>query len=233
MRAASGCAVVVLLVSGVLLPSALGQCSVGETDASQNVPPSRECPSGELFVHHDGGFENAFCWSFDGILPPYFGSFAEGYDLGSGTVSCGAYWLTCISYYYFNPADIYVWQGGVSGPPSAVLALVPDVSFENFWQWPQCGQNDVEIDACVLGEFAIGLWVDFSVEVCNYYVAADLDGPEGHPWTCIAPGQEWPSGWQDPSIVWGPVTSMGIGVYFDEGASPVQSATWGGIKALF
>ena len=74
-------------------------------------------------------------------------------------------------------------------------------------------------------------------------VRPDLDGAGGHPWTCVAPGLQWPSGWQDPSIVYEPTRSMGIGVYFGRDPAGVeelpevqqlpQSPTWGTVKELF
>lgn len=233
MGVRSGCAAVALVALSVGAPPALCQCSIGPTDESHTVPPVRECPSGDLFVHHDNSFENAYCWIYEGIQPPYYGSFAEGYDLGPGCVSCGAYWLTYAGAIWPHPADIYVWEGGVTSEPLSVLTVIPGIYFDNIWEWPSCGQNDVEIGSPVAGEFSLGFWADFSSIPCEYYCGADLDGPQGNPWTCIAPGQEWPTGWQDPSIVYGPTRSMGIGVYFDEGASPVRGATWGRIKSLF
>jgi hypothetical protein len=206
--------------------------------------PDRDCPSGELFVHHDYSFENAYCWRYEGIQPPYYGAFAEAYYLGPGCVSCGAYWLTYAGGFWPYPADIYVWEDGVTSQPSSVLTVIPGVYFENICEWPFCGQNDVEIGSPVAGEFSLGYWVDFSYVPCAFYCGADLNGPQGNPWTYIAPGQQWPTGWQDPSIVWGLTKSMGIGVYFEPrdpssvdefpgGEPPVESPTWGQIKAIF
>jgi hypothetical protein len=58
------------------------------------------------------------------------------------------------------------------------------------------------------------------------------DGPGGHPWTCIAPGIGYPSGWQDPSVVWGETQSMGCSVNFEQ-STPIEPATWAVVKALF
>ena len=98
--------------------------------------------------------------------------------------------------------------------------------------WPTCGQNDVEMAACVDGEFAIGCWADFSDESCQYFVGRDLDGPPGWPWTKVAPGIGFPTGWQHPNIFWDHTQSLTIGAYFAEGGTPIESMSWGRIRAL-
>ncbi len=56
--------------------------------------------------------------------------------------------------------------------------------------------------------------------------------PRRPPWTCIAPGIGLPTGWHDPSLVWGDTRSMGCGVYFERG-TPVEPETWGAVKSLY
>ena len=68
---------------------------------------------------------------------------------------------------------------------------------------------------------------------CEEYVCADESGPGGHPWTNIAPGIGYPSGWQNPNVVWPNCRSLGIGATITEEPSPVESVTWGAIKTLF
>jgi hypothetical protein len=94
------------------------------------------------------------------------------------------------------------------------------------------GQNDVDMNLAVTGPFTIGCWGPWPGQLCWYFFAADESGPGGHPWTRIAPGQGYPSGWQDPAVVWPNAKSMGCGVYFEQG-TPVESETWGAVKALF
>jgi hypothetical protein len=244
----------IVFASGVLLGASLcciagasGPSALGPGDGGVIISEDRsECSDGELFVNHDYSFETAYCWHFEGIQPPYYGCHAEAFDLGPGYIACGAFWATQINYLLPRiPADVFVWDGGITCEPGNVLILVPGAEpWPNICHWPSCCQNDVEIMLIVAGEFTAGYWADFSGECCEYYCAADLDGAGGHPWTCIAPGQEWPSGWQDPSVVFGPTKSMGIGVYFEprdpssvdefpDGEPPSESPTWGQIKALF
>jgi hypothetical protein len=217
--------------------------------AASAMPSSADCPDGELYVHHDFSFEwapeHTYCWQFGGVQAPYYGAFGEAYDLGSGTVACGSYWVCTMGYYVDTRYDVYVWDGGVSNEPCGVLAVVPNVIPPDHRYCPDdFGQNDYYIGIDVSGDFTVGMWMDWTHHVCNYMIGADRDGPGGHPWTCIAPGLEWPSGWQDPSIVWGPTQSMGIGVYFtprdpsgvdesDDPRQPPESPTWGSIKTLF
>jgi hypothetical protein len=149
---------------------------------------------------------------------------------------CGAFWLTSVpSVFWPSDADCYVWEGGVETAPGAVLGAVMGAHFSNIPYWPSVGQNDIDMNFSVNGPFVVGYWGPWPSGECWYYCAADENGPGGHPWTCIAPGQGLPSGWQDPAIVggyWGPTKSMGCGVYFEQ-TTPVESETWGSVKALF
>ena len=94
-------------------------------------------------------------------------------------------------------------------------------------------QNDFEVDLDVSGEFTVGYRADFSLTLCGWFIGMDQDGFGGYPWTNIAPGSGYPTGWQTPALVWGTVQSLGFGVYFGTGCSPVEEATWGEVKALF
>ena len=192
----------------------------------------RECV-GTLVYNHDYSFENGYCWQYGGVAPPYYGALAEAYDFGFGTVECGVFWLSQITYIFPNPSDIYVWDGGVQGPPSSVLCMVAGVGFDNLPFWPSCGENEVEIACCVTGDFAVGYWVDDSEHSCRFFCCADENGTGGHPWTCIAPGIGYPSGWQHPGVAFPDCVSMGIGATVTEDPSPAESETWGRIKSLF
>ena len=223
-----------IIVVCVATPPTAAQESIGYSEETHLLAPLQEDCSGTLFANHDDSFENGFCWSYGGYVPPYYGAFGESFDLGAGQVECGAFWFTQVGYYTGEPMDVYVWEGGVSGPPGTVLWMVGetqvpgDIAF-----WPDISQHDVPVELAVDGEFTVGFWVDFSSQVCQWYVAADVNGPGGYPWVCIAPGIGYPTGWQNPEIVWGPVQSLGFGVYFEGGASPTRQRTWGSIKALF
>jgi hypothetical protein len=196
-------------------------------------PGPDACAAGTLFATHDGTFENGYAWRNGGVVPPYYGAFGEGYDLGEGIVYCGAYWLSTLpGYFYDQTADCYVWEGGVDTAPDAVLGVVTGVAFGNIPNWPAIGQNDVDLNIWVHGPFTIGYWGNWPGALCGWFCAADLNGPAGHPWTCIAPGIGYPTGWADPSIVWGATRSMGCGGYFEQGI-PVEPATWGALKSLF
>jgi hypothetical protein len=143
------------------------------------------------------------------------------------------YWLTTLPDFWFDPpADCYVWDGGVDSTPGAVLAVFTGVSFSAIPPWPTVRQYDVAMDVSVTGPFTIGVWPEWLEGMIDYFFAADENGPRGHPWTCIAPGIGYPSGWQDPSLVWPGARSMGCGVYFEHG-TPAETETWGSIKALF
>jgi hypothetical protein len=207
--------------------------SLGYSDETTIVGPERECSGGTLFYNHDGSFENGYAWQYGGVMDPYYGAFGEGYDLGAGTIVCGAFWLSTLPMPWGTWGDCYVWEGGVGSSPGTVLVLIPGVVFWNVPYWPSVGQNDVEMEISVAGAFTVGCWGPWPGSLCDYFFAADENGPGGHPWTRIAPGQGYPSGWQDPAIVWPNAKSMGCGVYFESNPTPAESETWGTIKAMF
>jgi hypothetical protein len=187
-----------------------------------------------LHYNHDYSFENGLCWQYGGIVAPTYGAFAEGFNLGMGTIECLAIWVTQLGNYAGRTCDLYVWRGGVTSAPGNVLWVVTGWAFTSIPYWPSIGQNNFEVGSGVTGEFAAGYWADFSSEVCQWYIACDEDGFGGSPWTNIAPGGGYPSGWQNPAVVWGACQSLGIGIYFDDSIfSPVETATWGRIKGLF
>jgi hypothetical protein len=225
-------AVVVLLTA---LPcGATNAVSLGYIDETTIIGPARECSGGTLIHNHDGSFESGYAWQYSGCAPPYYGAFGEGYDLGAGTIACAAFWLSTLPNMLYTPdnADCYVWEGGVDAAPGAVLGMVTGPRMTNIPWWPAVGQNDVEMDVLVTAPFTMGYWGPWPEASAWYFCAADQNGPGGHPWTCIAPGIGYPSGWQDPAVVWPNAKSMGCGVYFEQ-STPAESETWGAIKAMF
>jgi hypothetical protein len=141
--------------------------------------PRTRCSGGNgtLFVNHDGSFENGYAWQYGGSVAPYYGAFGEGYDLGAGVVCCGAFWASTLPGYYFGqPADAYVWDGGAGSNPGAVLGMVPGNVFPNVPNWPTCAENDVTMGIAVTGPFTVGFWGNWPGVLCGYFCAADLNG---------------------------------------------------------
>lgn len=194
--------------------------------------------------HCDGTFENGYAWWASGQGEPYFGGFAERYDVGPAEVTGIRLYLTGIGNY--NPElteDLFVWGHGIDGQPGAVLGMVPSVPVEPYGVWPNVTAHDFEISASVGATFYVGCQANWPWEDHVWWFnAVDLDGPMGEPWTCILPDVPggYPSGWQSVDMVWGEdAHSMGIGVYYDSGVSsvPVQErwtpSSWGMVKELF
>ena len=190
------------------------------------------CAQGTLYYNHDGSFENGYAWQYGGIVAPYYGAFAEGYDLGAGTLWCASMWLSQTGYFTNQTCDVYVWESDGSNPTN-VLGVVTGVLPSGIAYWPSISQHDVDVNVYCPGAFFVGYWGTWLNSYAPWYCAADLDGFGGLPRTNIAPGIGYPTGWQDPSIIWGTTQSMGLGGYFGEGGSPAQPETWGSIKALF
>lgn len=227
-----------LISAAVLLAATLAAganvSSLGYSEETVVIGPGADaCAEGVLTANHDGSFENGYAWRTGGVVAPYYGSFGEAYDLGTGVVYCGAYWLSTLpGYIQGHTADCYVWEGGVGSMPDAVLGVVTGVAFDGIPYWPEVGQFDVDLNIAVSGPFTVGYWGNWPGMGCDWFCVADLNGLQGYPWTCIAPGIGYPTGWNDPSIVWGPTRSMGCASYFGQ-ASPVEAGTWGAIKQVF
>jgi len=225
--------VVLLLMLATSSAVASDAVFLGQSDETTIVGPGTDaCASGVLVHNHDGSFENGYTWQYGGVMRPYYGAFGEGYSLGTGTVACGAFWLTTLVGSWPAASDCYVWQGGVPSQPGTVLGVVTDVVFYSIPCWPMVGQCDVDMNIAVTGPFTIGIWGNWPGAVAEYFVAADENGPDGYPWTRIAPGIGYPSGWQPVPHVWTNAKSMGCGVYFEQ-STPAGGETWGAVKALY
>ncbi len=193
-----------------------------------------EC-TGTLAYNHDMTFEGAYGWRYGGVEPPYYGAFGEGFSMDAGTnVQCIALWLSGIGYYIGQTCDCYIWEGGVTDEPGEVLTVMVGFDPGIPANWPDVSQHDADIpDYTVTGdEFTIGYWGNWPGMVFGWFCAADLDGPGGHPWTCVSPGSGYGTGWIDPSYVWGTTMAMGLGFYYGDPV-PAESPTWGSIKDLF
>jgi hypothetical protein len=140
---------------------------------------------------------------------------------------------TLPGYFYGQTCDVYVWEGGVTRAPGTVLGMVPGNVLSNVPVWPTVGENDVVVPGYVVqGEVTVGYWGNWPGASCAYFIGADLDGYGGYPWTYIAPGIGYPTGWNDPSVIWGLTQSLGLGLVYVWN-SPVESQSWGSIKSMF
>ncbi len=214
--------------------NAANHASTGYSKDTTIIRSDPEWPCyGTLNVHHDSSFEDGFCWMSGGVVPgTTYGAFGESFAVSSyfGVV-CVCLWVTQTGDFSGQTLDLYMWEGGISGPPGVVLGVLVGQALYNVPYWPTVGQNDLFFGRDVHTDFTVGYWADFSASPCGWYLAADQDGFGGHPWTNIAPGTGYPTGWQRPDVVWSACQSLGIGAV-DGMISPVESATWGQLKQL-
>jgi len=226
-----------LLLSVLVAPAgATDAVTLGYSDDGTVIGAGPDaCGEGELLYHHDGSFEGGVAWQYAGVTQPYYGAFGEGFALGDpGELECAYLWVTTVpDAFHFQSCDIFVWSGGVTGAPGEVLYLLPGLVLTSVPDWPSFGENQIDMNCTVSGDITIGYWGNWPGELAGYYVAADLDGPGGHPWTDIAPNSVYPTGWQDPAVVWGYIPSLGLGLSWTPAGSPVESGSWGSIKRLF
>ena len=114
-----------LLILSVTAWPVQAQKSIGRSDETLMIPAAEGADRGVVHCNHDGTFENGY--SISHLVPPYYGCFAESFDLGYGLLEAAHFWFTQIGYYNDEPMDVYVWEGGVSGEPGEVLYMLPEV----------------------------------------------------------------------------------------------------------
>ncbi len=226
--------------------------SLGYSNETVVIEP--EGRPGRLEVaNHDGTFEDAFCWQGAGCVgstPPYYGCFAEAFDLTYGEVNGISIWLTRGGDDSFSSdLDILVWDGGVLSSPedASVIEVFPGAIPTNVPMWDTVGRNDFPVTTFTIHDpFSVGYYSDFAGTNCDWFLAVDRDGAGGgHPWTNVLPDlEDLPDGWVTPDQVWGaPVASFGIAIDFtdlsdapfdddyDHGSD--ESSTWAQVKALY
>ena len=180
----------------------------GITVPSQDSNPC----NGVLSLNYDGTAENGYCWQYGGVVAPYYGAFAECFSWPNNDVCGIELMLSGVGYPCFG-CDLYVWDDA-HGVPGNVLSLTSGINPCPVATWPSISTHDFAIGgAGVNGNFWVGYWVNASSAVCPYFVAADLDGFGGCPYTNIAPGIGYPTGWQNVSVVWGATQALGIGAW--------------------
>jgi len=201
---------------------------------------SNPCPPAELCLNFDGSAENGFCWQYGGIVPPYYGAFAECCDFGEGFAICGIELLLAGLGYPCGPLDAYVWADA-GGVPGTVLGMNPGLNPCPVATWPSVSTHDLSIpDTSISGVAWFGYWANFSAQPCGYFIVADTNGFGGCPYTNIAPGIGYPTGWNNVSAVWGPTQSIGIGAWYYQGGHipidppvPTEETSWGRVKLAF
>jgi hypothetical protein len=189
----------------------------------------------DTLANHDGTIENGYAWSNAGMVEPYFGAWAEGFDLpGGGTVTSITLILTTTGA-STSTLDLYLFDGGVTGPPANILYDGQDVVVTGIAVWPNVSYHTIEITpTAVPSEFTAGFCGNWFGAGNEFYIGVDEDGPGGHPWTNIHEGTGYPAGWQHPNIVstFALCQSMGIEVTTG-GTTASDPSTWGNVKALF
>ena len=219
-----------LCISGCMLVILQGAASANRADViAQQTASGRE-----VWMHSDGSYESAYAWFPPGCQPPDYGSFAERYS-GCGWIAAIVLDVTDDGIWENELLDAYVWDSS-DGVPGNVLAVETDVRLYGVPYWPNVGRFFVDLSepAYVDDMWWVGFWGNWPYSEIGFWVGADHDGPGGgSPMTKIAPGLEWPEGWQDVAVRWGSTAALGIGAEVDETPSPPISPTWGRIKGLF
>lgn len=185
---------------------------------------SNPCLGSQLYANYDGSFENGYCWQYGGIVPPYYGAFAERHSVTGDLCGIQLALSTLEGMQTDQTMDLYVWSSdGVN--PANVLAIMPGVNPCTIDIWPNVTIVDIPLGSIqATGDIFLGFWGNWPGAWAGWYVAADLDGfGGGGPRTNIAPGIGYPTGWQHVEVVWGPTQALGIGAWVGAPSGPLLS----------
>ncbi|MCB9465604.1 MAG: hypothetical protein H6682_18085 [Candidatus Eisenbacteria bacterium] len=172
---------------------------------------------GDLMMNGDGTYENGYTWQYGGVVPPYFGAFAECYP-AVAPVCAVVLDLTQTGTQFGHLMDVYVWDDD-NESPGAVSCVITNVDPGPVAFWPSLSRHVIEVPNCGAGSRVwVGYWGTWVDEINGWWIGADLDGYGGCPRSNIAPGIGYPTGWQNVSVVWGPTQSIGIGAMFGDGS---------------
>lgn len=197
------------------------------TDTTLIDPGDGGC--GTLVMNADGTYENGYAWRYAGIAPPDYGAFAECYA-GATDLCSAVFDLTQIGSQAGQHMNILVYDdaGGLPGPMRFVMDVVPGpVAF-----WPSISRHTFAIATDTAASWWVGYWGNWPGLTNGWFVGADLDGFGGCPYTNIAPGIGFPTGWNHVSLVWGPTQAIGCGAETGPPV-PVIDTTWGQVKSLY
>ncbi len=193
----------------------------------------RDC--GTLMMHNEGEYyDGAYAWAYDGVVPPYYGAFAECYT-GAFEVCSIVLDVTQIGGFDGQLLDAYIWTDG-GDVPGVVAYLEPGVEIDPPAMWPSMSRHVVPLttSTCTGETWWVGYWGNWPGEYFGFAVGASYHTPlPGRPRTCVAPGLGYPEGWQDVAYFWGGTEALGIGAEVNEPPTPPNSATWAQIKGLF
>ncbi|MEZ4647654.1 MAG: hypothetical protein R3E97_02515 [Candidatus Eisenbacteria bacterium] len=220
------------LVAGVSA-NAANVASTGEGVGILNDTFDVTC--GTLLFNADGTYENGYAWQYGGIVAPQYGAFAEKYD-SVGLMVCSIVMdLTQVGNDVGQTCDLYAWEDA-GGLPGLVLGVATGYNPSTIAFWPSLSRHTGAITAECSSSSAtwVGYWANWPNAVAGWYVGADQDGFGGYPYTNIAPGIGYPTGWNNVSIVWGPTQAIGLGAEFVTCPDvPIENKTWGQIKSLY
>jgi hypothetical protein len=226
-----------LLPAFGVIPAAGAIDTHGSVGRGQGVilpnPAGDPCPPATLLRNYDR-VDDACCWQYGGIMPPCYGAFAECYDTGEeARYVCGVQLLLTGLGYPCHPCNVYVWSDD-GGVPGTVLSVTAGADPCPVATWPSASTHDFAVEPVLIqGAFWTGWWADFSQQPCGYMTTNDFDGVSGCPYTNIAPGLGYPTGWHDVAYVWGPMRAIGIGAWVRDETVPTRESSWGRVKRVY
>ncbi|MBU1951066.1 MAG: hypothetical protein KJ927_20310 [Candidatus Eisenbacteria bacterium] len=199
------------------------------------------CPGTTILQNDDNSFENGYLWSYGGVEPPDYGSWAECYD---AEYVCGIQFLfTQIGGFVNQTMDVYVWDYNAEGnpppgpDPGNVLCMLTDVLPENIAFWPDISTHNVQVCCTTNGPHFVGFWGNWPTGNDGWFVAADENGPpSGCSRAKVTPGSPYGEGWVEVELAFPNCKALGIREFAGLGdcqPTPIRRTNWGRIKALY
>ena len=201
------------------------------------APSDTDGGCGTLLMSADGTYENGYGWDYAGVVPPYYGAFAECYSGTNVTVCSAEFDFSGSGWQVDETMDVYVW-GDDGGKPGAVRCAKFDVDPGPVAFWPEISHHSVPMGCdCLDGTFWVGYWGNWPGQgEPSWFIAVDLNGLGGCSFTNIAPGIGFPTGWNDVSVVFGPSSNRSLGIGCEVVSCnpvPTRDASWGAVKSLY
>jgi hypothetical protein len=197
------------------------------------------CPDSiALFMNSDRFYEAALMWNGGALQEPW-GAFAERFETPNdqpGAVCEVVLRVTDNGNGIRSTIDLYFWHDD-QGRPGEVAGILRGQDLGPVPAWPRHTTRTLEVYETqrigVQGAFWVGFRGAWEPDSCSVLIPLDLSGDDPETvrqgMTYVAPGTEYPEGWQSIETIYGQPAALAIGVIVGWCPVPIEQVTWGSI----